>query len=706
MVVIDKLTVGQTTFILRVAIQIISYGSLFLIGLLILGSTPRVASVKTHSLLNRVVGKSTITTASMKWVWDCIRGRNSSPSRHTRLLMAIALLTLYELFTSLSDIGFLGFYACSVPGPSFHDYPASISTDQLARSTILANLDNGTDPNTLSATRCDSIVAVDLGPAGSGWTCDALHISTWANASFFAGLNMTDSDALMPRQLAQYKNLISSFIGPGNSRVESPTVSGGMALNPHATGFQAVFGVPQLAPQRKVTLEKTMAFEFEMGCMTLGISSRESLNDVDPQITIFQTNGTWRQYTGPDYLRDVLSQATDAIRQYLIPSFNKSSLASDGSMVMLNSSLLFGGILSNMPHVTYLDLPDVGKSDGVTVEKYIFGNCTNALTQQLNLTVIDPSDMAPLCAMYGVGGLDGQEFKTEIEMVCATASQVNMVSATIQTDVQNAVSVELTHLPSDLNYLRSSNYWNSTLTNSNDSVTFASYPIERYTLSDNPDGLSTHFIVSYGLYFGTDQQIGAGSGGTSFAWVGSFITSSVNSFPSTDNNLLILDQGLSQITFNATTVTEWGGQAGASFMLATTMYNGWAARDSAPMVVLSTGGNIATCYHMLYAIGFLPLVLSTLFVIGWSAFMAFTSGFRGSTHLGQLYGGINPYRAAVCPNLAPKKTLLIWENKPKPHLEVVSPEEHLAMNDRHVGQGSAQGYLQAGSREDQNGTSS
>jgi hypothetical protein len=154
-------------------------------------------------------------------------------------------------------------------------------------------------------------MAINLGPAGSGWTCNALHISTWANASFFAGLNMTNSDTLMPHQLSQYNNQISSYLGPGNSRIESPTLSGGMALNPHATGFQAVFGVPQLAPQRKVTLKKTMAFEFEMGCMTLSISSKENMNNVDPQINMFQTNGTWQQYAGPDYLHNVLSQTTD-----------------------------------------------------------------------------------------------------------------------------------------------------------------------------------------------------------------------------------------------------------------------------------------------------------------------------------------------------------------------------------------------------------
>ena len=691
MFVIDKLTVGQTTFILRVAVQIISYGGLFLIGLLILGSTPRVASVKTHSLLNRIVGKSTVTKASMKWVWDCIRGRNSRPGRHTRLLTAIALLTLYELFITLSDIGFLGFYSCSVPGPSFHDYPASISTDQLARSTILANLINGTNPNAIPATRCDSIVAVDLGPAGTGWTCDALHIFTWANASFFAGLNTTDSDTLMPRQLGQFNNQVSSFVGPGSSRVESPTVSGGIAINLHATGFQAVFGVPQLGPQRQVILKKAMALEFEMGCMTLGISSTQNLNSAEPQLTIFQTNGTWQQYAGPDYLRDVLSEAADALRQYLIPAFNKSSLASDGSMAALNDTE--GQVLSNVPHVGYLPIMDVGGLDSATAVTNIFGNCTNALIRQLNLTVMDSGQVASPCGTYEVGGtvsLNGQQFETQIQMVCASASQVNMVSATIQTDAQNAVSVELTRLPSDLNYLHSSNFYNVTLV-SNETATFETVPIERYTLSDNPDGLTSHFIVPYGLYFSPGQQIGAGSGGTSFAWLGTFIASSTNLFDDGDS-LLFLDPEPSNQTLNVTTMTEWGGQAGASFILASTTYNSWAALDSAPIVVFSTGGKVATCYHLQYAIGFLPLILSTLFVVGWSAFMAFTSGFKGLTHLEQLYEGINPYRSAMFPNLAPKETSLIWEKNPNPHLEVIPPEDHLEMN---YGQGSAQGYLQA-----------
>ena len=79
MLVTEALTVGQITFILRAAIQDLSYGGLFLIGLLILANTPRASFLKTHNinLLNRLVGKFSFTLTSVKWIWGYIyiRGR-------------------------------------------------------------------------------------------------------------------------------------------------------------------------------------------------------------------------------------------------------------------------------------------------------------------------------------------------------------------------------------------------------------------------------------------------------------------------------------------------------------------------------------------------------------------------------------------------------------------------------------------------------
>jgi hypothetical protein len=92
-----------------------------------------------------------------------------------------------------------------------------------------------------------------------------------------------------------------------------------------------------------------------------------------------------------------------------------------------------------------------------------------------------------------------------------------------------------------------------------------------------------------------------------------------------------LDTGNSPITFNVSIVTKWGGQAGASYILASTGYNGWAARDT-PIVIYSTGGDFAVCYHPIYILGFLPLALTALFVIAWSTILFATSAFAGSTH--------------------------------------------------------------------------
>ena len=63
MLITSTVTVGLITFILRAVIQFRSYGGLFLIGLLI---TPRIASITTHGIINRAVGKSNFTWASVK----------------------------------------------------------------------------------------------------------------------------------------------------------------------------------------------------------------------------------------------------------------------------------------------------------------------------------------------------------------------------------------------------------------------------------------------------------------------------------------------------------------------------------------------------------------------------------------------------------------------------------------------------------------
>jgi hypothetical protein len=163
-----------------------------------------------------------------------------------------------------------------------------------------------------------------------------------------------------------------------------------------------------------------------------------------------------------------------------------------------------------------------------------------------------------------------------------------------------------------------------------------------------------------------------------------------------DLNVTYLDAGNSPITSNASIVTKWGGQVGASYILASTGYNGWAARDT-PVVVYSTGGDFAVCYHPIYILGFLPLALTALFVIASSTILFATSAFAGSTHLAKLYGGVIPYSKGVYDNLAVQNIPLIWKSKPEPHLDVVSYEQLLSMVD---GLGSAQKFLLTESRDD------
>jgi hypothetical protein len=326
MILSQQLTTGQVTFILRVAIQILSYGGVFLIGLIVLSSAPRVASIRTHDVLNRVVGKSTVTFASAKWMFNYTRGRSGDPIMPTRLLISVGLLILYTAFVSISDIGYLGLYACDTSNGHHVYYPASIKTNAEASAAIAINLVNGTDPSTVKAYMCDSVEVINFGPNVTERNCTAWHNGTYADPIYFGHLNTTDSDALMQRQLKHINTSRSAFIdlntyyiGPGPQRVDKPTITNGLAINPHPTGFQVVIVVPQLASQQRATLNQTLALEVEFGCMTLGIYSEHNPDASGSGLDIFSTNGTWRKYYGPSYFQDILSVAADSIRAYWLP---------------------------------------------------------------------------------------------------------------------------------------------------------------------------------------------------------------------------------------------------------------------------------------------------------------------------------------------------------------------------------------------------
>jgi hypothetical protein len=137
--------------------------------------------------------------------------------------------------------------------------------------------------------------------------------------------------------------------------------------------------------------------------------------------------------------------------------------------------------------------------------------------------------------------------------------------------------------------------------------------------------------------------------------------------------LLILDEADRPLNFTPALLTKWGGQIGASYLVNSLAFNGWAARAASPITVRSTGGHIATCFRPLYAIAFIPLVLTALFVLGWTLLVVADSSFGEHKRLEKSYGGLSPYVDAVRPK-DEKETLLAWQNDEKPKLAILTKE--------------------------------
>jgi len=692
MIISESFTIGQITFILRVVVQILSYGGLALINLLILGNSPRVALIETHDVINRVVGTSTATESSAKWILARFRRNRKDPISSAHLLIALLFSLSYTAFVALSDIGYLGFYTCSVPGPTILDFPASVSSDDAALALISANMINGTDPSTIKAFRCTVVEPFQLDPKFLLNRCTAWRNSTYADKTWFNGINSTDSDVLMPRQLAQPKTsyphpLNSYHLRPTTRRLTNPTIVRGLAIEPHETGLRVVIGVPQLTSQRKVELSKVMALEVDVGCMALGINSQRITGDLGYANNSFSTTGNWRKYTGPDYLRDVLTNTTDITRQFFRPFFNESTLDSNGFIYGINQTLLG---LSDAAYVGRFLLPNLNPA----TTKYIAGNCTQNLQSQLGLS--PPKDgLGKMCTLLEMGGsftLEGQRYQGLSRKVCASATQLNMVDATIVVDVENKMSLNLTRLPSDLNRLRA-DYWDTL--NGEDSTIFD--PYVRFTFADNPSSPTTHFITQEKAFL-LDSSFGPGSGSTVFSQIGDLMLASSTLF-GTDVQfaaLSLLDEGFDDVDIANTStarVTRWSGQIGGSFILESVGYNGWAARASPPIQVLSTGGKTGSCYKPYYAFGFAPLVFSATVVVIWAIVMLTRKSLSGAKSLGNAYGGLRPYVDVMCPGVSVKDTMLIWGKTPEPRLEVVS-EGDLVLGSEGSSE-TALGYLKA-----------
>jgi hypothetical protein len=261
-------------------------------------------------------------------------------------------------------------------------------------------------------------------------------------------------------------------------------------------------------------------------------------------------------------------------------------------------------------------------------------------------------------------------------MVCATTTQINAASATIEVDATGLTTHNITRLPSDLNVVQADYFDVIHNKPTPGDTTWVQYdPIYRYTLSDNSSGPLNHYIYQESLLTGpTAVTFSHGVGGisTAFASVGAAMTG-ISTLG--DATLGIINPSyFTANNFSIAMVTKLGGAVGASYLLATVGYNGWAARGSQALTVVSTGGQLATCYNYQYAAAFLPLVLAAVFVVFWFFAMLVTPGLRhilDARRLETRYGGLSPTIVTPFAGKPLSDTVLVWENEPEPHLKPV-----------------------------------
>lgn len=685
MLVSSILTTGQVTFILRVAIQILSAGGLFLVGLVVLGNAPRIASVATHDVLSRIAGRETATSSSIKWLFR--RGKTNDPTSTSKLALGILLLLSYSLFVKLSDVGLIGLYACTTAGPSFLDAPASVRDDNRALELLRENMINGTNPSDVKYFRCDAVEPFVLNANDTLSACTAWTNSTYADKSVFKGLNTSDTAVLMPRQLTRYNHIQSDvfelngyFIGPLYRRTPKPVIMNGIAAVPHDSGFRAFLGIPHLPPFTRVSLPQTLALEADVGCMTIGMYTEDNVYAMGAQaVDAFATdpNGSWRKYAGPDYLRDVISQTVDEVRDYLTPMWNMSTLNTTSGLVLgINSSSVSPTAAANIQSYILPRLPGGSFSSNTDAATNIFGNCSERLESQLNVssphrrTIEDENS----CNLLGIGGSsmdNGRLYVGLSRMVCATAMQVNLVRADIEVDGNGNVNVTFERLPSDL-HTTMADWWHAHPVGSDTQYdTFD--PLYRYSLTPNPAGSTNHFIRPRRSRIAYTH--GAGSGANSFPRVGGMMLNVGGSLDLTDQfaSLAYLEEEYRALNFTPARVTKWSGELGASYILGSSAFNGWAADSiqSGPLNVVSTGGKDATCYNPPYALAFVPLVLAAIIAFIMSLGMLFTSTLFKALKMEKFYGGLQPYASVLLPNSPQLQTLLVWEDYGKPRLEPV-----------------------------------
>lgn len=681
-VVSDRLIVGQITFIFRVVIQILSYGGIFLLGIILLSHTPQVAPLETHDALNRMVGKSTATLSSLRWVKNRILSRGTHPSSSSSLFVALVLSLSYGLCVALTDIGFIGLHSCSVPYPSFTDFPGSVRSEADAFALVNRTVIPGVDPNKVRSFRCSSSEPISSNNTETLYSCTSWTNSTFGDPSSFRSVNLTDTDALMFRYMSPDNLTVLEqqvyYFGSLGSIEMSPKVKSGIAVLPHSTGATMIIGTPNLDKNQTVGIPKTMALDVSFGCLPLGVEGVDDAacigtNDhLVPEDLYKSTRQS--DYTGPQVLYQPLVTAADSIRQLIIPSYDTSTTDWSGYYKRRNTT----SVVYTWTREVASWFPDYGtQNDSARALYSILDPCSKDVYQALNL---QPNNerYSRACATLTLTGSfinNSTLIRGYSSFVCASTTSLRMVSTTLTADQQGLISSKTVDHPTELHDTKA-NFWDIYHNGTSEVVTLVPNDgIQRYTLSENPSGSNTHYILQKPLTgSGSSMSEGAGSVGHSFPQL-AMASLDPSSPGTTPTETVINSTFFSGNNFSSGFVTEWAGSHAAAYMLSSYALNGWVAVGKDPLTVRSISGRPAVCYKGLYFIAFVPLLLAGIVIVVWTMYLIAASKLGAAIDWEKRYGGLGP--TVVGPPLIKKSLddIYSWEDVGNsPHLRLVQSD--------------------------------
>ncbi|KAF9526815.1 hypothetical protein CPB83DRAFT_837114 [Crepidotus variabilis] len=682
----DRLTTGQITFVFRVVVQILSYGGLFLVGLIVLGNTPRIAPLDTHDTLNRVVGKSTATSTTIHWIKKQLFSKNRDPAPSWHLLSALLLFLCYGLFVSLSDIGFIGLHACSIPFPSHTTFPASIRSEADARTLINKTLIPGVDPSTVKSYRCNAVEVIFINDNQTLNSCTSWDNATYNDPTPFRNLNLTDTEALMYQNLGPdnaksgQKDLQIYYFGALGATETQAKINSGIAVIPHASGARMIVGAPDLAKNQTVTIPKTMAVEVSVGCMPLGIvgiddpSAITILGDKD-RFDYFIPDSLYKatlraKYTGPEYLFEPLMATADEVRQISLPYYNTSAPLSNGYFARINESSISGTWTTEAANWFAGEFGD----DVSDKQRELLETCSDRVHQALNISVPSRKEtFSQACTNVLLTGSfveDGAILRGYSAMACASATSFKMVTATLDMNQDGTLTSNTVDHASDFYQVRA-DFWDVYKNKSSNDTIYGTWgSAQRFALADNPSGNKEHFVLQTTATSASSTSLarGAASVGYTIAQLG-FAAIDPNTLSATSTERLINGTYFSCQNFTTALVAKWAGGHAASFMLSSYAFNGFVGLDKESLTVQSTGGKEAVCYEAPYFVAFIPLLLAALIIIVWGAYLLIGSRLRGTKMWEKRYGGLAP--TIVTPTLTKQSPdeILTWEDFGEvPHL--------------------------------------